>query len=491
MASAGQNAFFNNAAMAGIQNKYGASRRNGAPKPAVSQKTSAPARLGGQHAPNKPSNLRHGTSLDESNQQALPESPKSVDPNGGEKQEEVGTSLPAGPNAGVLSGENTSSNSYHPNPKASEMNSLSRSFAVEAMLKQEIEALTAKMNALVPAGNAAGEKLSGNAPVPTQVNQAASQPVEQPAPAVEPDAGEIRPVAEDEVPHSADHTGETASQALEASDNTIDATTTTLLPPLYIRTLAPYASHALTHRPFPLSSMTHFPKTFLTTMLGGTEWSPGFFHDSSKIATLLSRKHETYYVLDRSSNPYLPALPGQHGAALTLFFREFDDPGRKYENVPLFVSVDGSGSKGDKYVYMGNYTQSRWSDKLDHDRVAEDIPDGVKTHWARTLAAPSSRNEADHRPAWLVESAMNHFWPKPCYDGKIAGGVDEGGDGASVEEVGRDMEDYFEDLREWRKEARDSIGGLTVDTVMRAFKNVRIPRLLLAPCISNARGSVH
>lgn len=478
MASAGQNAFFQNATMAGLQNKYGAPRRSGASKPAFFQKTSAPAPLAGQHAPNKPSNLRHETSVDESSQQGLQElQAKYVEPQSGEKEDKAGASSTAGANTRVSSGENTSSNSFPADTKASEMNSLSRSFAVEAMLKQEIEALTAKMNALVPASNAAGENLSGHSPVPPQGNQPASSSSEQPAPAREGDARESKPVDEKQVTHPASHTGGTDAQALEASDTTIHTTTTPLLPPLYIRALAPYASHALPHRPFTMCSMTRFPKTFLTNELGGTEWSPGFFHESSKIATLTSRKHDTYYVLDRSSNPYLPASPGQHGAALTLFFREFDDPGHKYENVPLFVGLDGDDSKSDKYVYMGNYTQSRWSDRLDHDRVDERIPESVKMHWARILAAPSSRDEVDHRPAWLVESIMSHFWPKPCYDGKVAGGMDEGGDGASVEEVGRDMEDYFEELREWRKDARDRVDGLAVDTVMRAFKNVSIPSI--------------
>ena len=52
----------------------------------------------------------------------------------------------------------------------------------------------------------------------------------------------------------------------------------------------------------------------------------------------------------------------------------------------------------------GNYSQTRWSDKLDYDRMVEQVPREVKTYWAEELSSQgrmevSRKRGFAHRPA--------------------------------------------------------------------------------------------
>ena len=102
-------------------------------------------------------------------------------------------------------------------------------------------------------------------------------------------------------------------------------------------------------------------------------------------------RNRTYYQIDPGNEPYLPKAPGEHGAKLTAFFNKapeeefghlFADDANSYDDVPMFILKDK------RYVYYGNYSQTRWSDKLDHDTMTTRVPDHVKNFWAEELTSP-------------------------------------------------------------------------------------------------------
>jgi len=213
------------------------------------------------------------------------------------------------------------------------------------------------------------------------------------------------------------------------------------------------------------------------SVLGGTEHSPGLYYVplSHGVSTLPGR---TFYVMDRTHEPYLPKAPGHHGAKLTALFNSAtDNPAEGipcYDNVPLFITTGGK-----EYVYFGTYSQLRWSDKLDYDRMIEAVPHDVKMYHAELLADPA-------RPKWVTEQLMNHFWPKPVYDGRIpmdqgllltpTGSADAGG---AAED--KEMNGYLAELKAWEKDAKLKVGLLKKEAILEQFEAVSFPISL--PCL--------
>lgn len=369
------------------------------------------------------------------------------------------------------------------NPKASGMNIVSRLFALEEMVVREIKSLKKQMEAV---------KTST-----AHMNSNSAANSSQPFFGEEDAATSVKGKRNVELDLSTKEEADKLNPSLSANAPRNESTTT-LQPPLYIRNLPLPKFTQLSTRPIPLQSMHTFSRSFITTFFGGSEWSPGFYSGADNHTSLLADppatpspssktkiKHkDTYYVLHAAANPFLPHTPGEHGAALTLFFHDFDDAGDRYANVPLFATAPpgtgtalhspvsttfsrqhhAEGEEEEQFVYMGNYTQSRWSDRLDHERTAL-VPLAVKQHWARLLVS-------SHRPEWLAEAVMRHFWPKPSYEGRIGGPSAEGGDEAEMEDVNEDIADFVEEVRGWRVDAREKLEGLTEGDVMGAFERV-------------------
>ncbi|KAL1638174.1 hypothetical protein SLS58_008914 [Diplodia intermedia] len=247
--------------------------------------------------------------------------------------------------------------------------------------------------------------------------------------------------------------------------------------PLAIRSLRPLDDAAFTDIPTPATMQT-FSWDFIRKFLLGKSWSPGFYyHRVIDGASILPSR--SYYILDASSDPYVPRSPAAHGAKLTAFFNpenpedvDGDDASGAFDNVPVFVSDSdwakrhkiGSGTRDDesdlggrKYVYMGMYSQLRFSDKLDYDRQVEHIPDAVKMYWAEQLADIA-------RPDWVTDALMKAFVPKPEYEGPLPGqkGIEND---VVRQEVGR----HVRELSEWEDEARKKVGKLTKEKVLQAF----------------------
>ena len=140
-----------------------------------------------------------------------------------------------------------------------------------------------------------------------------------------------------------------------------------------------------------------------------------------------------------------------------------------YHHTPVFIRAEGKK----EYVYFGDYSQLRYADKLDHERVMDTVPEKVRQYWADQLAA-------EGRPEWVTESLMEHFWPKPTYSGPIptdsalntpATEATVKTDSSAVLEkrVTRALNAYAVLLKDWEKQARVKVALLSARNVMQAF----------------------
>lgn len=197
-----------------------------------------------------------------------------------------------------------------------------------------------------------------------------------------------------------------------------------------------------------------FSLEFIRKHLGGSNWSPGFYYISPSAGdcTLRSR---SYYVLDFTVDPFLPSAPGMHGAKLIPIVRdsiEDDDPEETAtKDVPLFTKCSSfavlASKPKEEYIYFGNYSQLRFSDRLDYDRMVNVVSNEVKMYWAEQLADPT-------RPTWVTEALKDHFERKPEFKGKA---------------TESDVEEYAKELQEWEVDASAKMNDLTKEDVLKAF----------------------
>jgi hypothetical protein len=222
------------------------------------------------------------------------------------------------------------------------------------------------------------------------------------------------------------------------------------------------------------NTMTFHPD-FLDNTLGGTVWSPGLRFVQGKGPCILQDR--TYYQLDPANEPFLPKKPGEHGAKLTAFFNRapeeahadlLDSNSNTYEDVPMFILVGG------RYVYFGNYSQTRWSDKLDYDTTVARVPQHVKDFWADELTATT-------REPWITEELKNHFFRKPEYIGHIVAAQENATTVDTAEEIKlnkkmtQDVRDYVDELRAWEREAKMKTAMIKKQFILNAFGAVSRP----------------
>lgn len=223
----------------------------------------------------------------------------------------------------------------------------------------------------------------------------------------------------------------------------------------------------------PLTEIVTFSFDFLTNTFGGSFWTPGLKYIPPPAVCMLPTR--SYWLMDGSVEPYLPQEPAQHGAKITAFYNPHDpadDFGTQatgsFDNVPMFVcNTPLSVGNARRYVYMGNYSQTRWSDKLDYDRMVQHVPDNVKEYWAEELSAAG-------RPEWVTEKLKKHFFPMPPYEGRFPREQGEGSV-ATVEEdekVMEDMKEYLGDLKEWDEEASLKTTLIKKGFILQAFERV-------------------
>ncbi|KAK4554499.1 hypothetical protein LTR86_008353 [Recurvomyces mirabilis] len=240
----------------------------------------------------------------------------------------------------------------------------------------------------------------------------------------------------------------------------------------------PLAVRNMGRSPVPSIPTNHtqtFTWEFLTTTFGGKKHSPSFYYIPNKTSLVKSRG---YWILEAEYEPFLPIHPGQHGAKLTPFFNDtvdasgLTDDGPDEENyldTPVFVSKVGEAG----YTYFGQYSQLRFSDKLDYERVMEIVPERIRRYWAEQLASPL-------RPAWVTKALKEHFWPRPKYEGPIPtdsavatpATAETGGSRESVvmeKRVKDALVVYAEELKQWERDVSVKVSCLTSEGLMEAF----------------------
>ncbi|KAI9710097.1 MAG: hypothetical protein M1820_002899 [Bogoriella megaspora] len=207
------------------------------------------------------------------------------------------------------------------------------------------------------------------------------------------------------------------------------------------------------------NTMESFSFDFLRQVLGGEEHSPGLYYAKGSILP-----SNTWFALDARFEPYLPDSPGKNGAKLTAFFNEnlenSEEDAPSYINVPVFICNTKwlNSAKEHRFVYYGTYSQTRWSDKLDFDRVVEAVPHDVKMYWAEQLSAVG-------RPRWVTDALIKHFWPQPTYEGALPEEDDD-----LSKSVIRDATDYLRELMDWQKDAKMKVSLLKKENILSAFE---------------------
>lgn len=249
---------------------------------------------------------------------------------------------------------------------------------------------------------------------------------------------------------------------IQASKNVSTTPNEGIWQPLAVRQMPPTTVSNITNT-------ETFTWEFIHTTLGGEQWSPGFYF----IARNSILPGKAYWSLEAEWEPFLPTAPGQHGAKLTAFFNttlsqagEAPDE-ENYKDTPVFISQDG----GKTYTYFGHYSQLRFSDKLDYDRMMEAVPERIRQYWAEQLAAQG-------RPEWVTTELMHHFWPKLTYEGPMPtdsavntpATMASGTSAACEKRVTRALEDYGRELKDWEKDASMKVKLLQSETLMKAFE---------------------
>ncbi|KAJ4337906.1 hypothetical protein N0V95_008201 [Ascochyta clinopodiicola] len=238
--------------------------------------------------------------------------------------------------------------------------------------------------------------------------------------------------------------------------------------PYYLTTLASLPAEIRAKIPA-LQKMTTFTFDMLQNLFGGISWSPGLRYINTASTSMLMNR--TYYMLDPTNEPYLPNAPGEHGAKLTAFFNtapeeEFEnlpEGTNSYTNVPMFVQVVPG-----RYAYFGNYSQTRWSDKLDNDTMRARVPQHVKEHIAHELTAKL-------REDWITRELKKHFFPKPEYEGSVLAVSSDDTTVHSADEdkhnqkMAMDIKQYIQELAEWEREASMKTAMIKPDFILNAF----------------------
>ncbi|KIW05806.1 hypothetical protein, variant 3 [Verruconis gallopava] len=254
------------------------------------------------------------------------------------------------------------------------------------------------------------------------------------------------------------------------SPKTFEAEDVRLWKPAYIRSLQPFVYRKL---PSP-NNMITFSWEFLHRIFrGAMEHSPGLWYIPLNAGRALITGR-TFYAIDATTEPYMPRSPCDHGAKITGFYNNNppDDGGEiSYTDVPLFITGSAwvQNCKANEYIYFGNYSQTRWSDKVSYGEFHDLIPDHIKDFWAAQFADPS-------RPSWVSRELMKHFFPMPEYDGAMPSATSKPSVGTDEYEtqqriMQKDMEYYLEDLSHWESNAKKRVGLLKKEDIRRAFEN--------------------
>jgi len=243
--------------------------------------------------------------------------------------------------------------------------------------------------------------------------------------------------------------------------------------PYYLTTLEALPDNVRAKIP-PQHKMTTFHIDFLDNHFGGILWSPGLKYITHSNSAAQVLRNRTYYMIDPTYEPFLPKAPGEHGAKLTAFFNkapeeEFDglpEGTNSYTDVPMFVQLHTG-----RYAYFGNYSQTRWSDKLDTDTMKSRVPADVREYIAKELTAPD-------REPWVTEELKKHLFPRPEYAGAIPLPTRDDNSTITVDEeahskqVTSDIKYYLQELVDWGRETKMKMSMIKPESILNAFDAV-------------------
>lgn len=226
-----------------------------------------------------------------------------------------------------------------------------------------------------------------------------------------------------------------------------------------------------------------FSFDFLCNFFSGITWSPGLMFIPPHRTSILP--NHAYWVVDPATDPHLPSAPCEHGAKLVPFLKAMpeDNPAWDFpedfpstsEDVPLFVKHRLLNVKGElqwRYIYYGHYSQTRWSDKLDHDTMKKCVPASVKEKWAQDLSVRGRGKEMDR-------TLRAHFFPSPEYEGPLPGHATR--DGGSIDtdrfseredQVLPALRRHAARLRSWKLDADMRTRMITKDFILESFERV-------------------
>lgn len=155
----------------------------------------------------------------------------------------------------------------------------------------------------------------------------------------------------EEQPKPADNTSEEHHEALKSDKDS--------WMPYAIRVMPPSTADV------PASQKT-FSFEHIHNVLKGEEWCDGYYFISAENPYIES---QAYWILDEENEPFIPQKPGQHGAKITAVFNNTDciiGPAPKnYMDCPVFMRRKGES----EYRYYGQYSQTRFSDKIGYDTM--------------------------------------------------------------------------------------------------------------------------
>lgn len=155
----------------------------------------------------------------------------------------------------------------------------------------------------------------------------------------------------EEQPKPADNTSEEHHEALKSDKDS--------WMPYAIRVMPPSTAVV------PASQKT-FSFEHIHNVLKGEEWCDGYYFISAEHPYIES---QAYWILDEEHEPFIPKKPGQHGAKITAFFNNTDckpaPTPENYNDCPVFIRRKGES----EYRYYGQYSQSRFSDKIGYDTM--------------------------------------------------------------------------------------------------------------------------
>lgn len=105
---------------------------------------------------------------------------------------------------------------------------------------------------------------------------------------------------------------------------------------------------------------------------------------------------------------------------------------------------------------MGQYSQTRWSDKLSANDMSQLVPSTTVAHWTQVLASDGKL----FRPDWMTQKLQELLVPPPTFVPTL---------GASSHALLEEARVFAHDYYAWRKESTQKVANLSTSEVQQLF----------------------